>query len=134
LTYKATDTNRNSSTGTQTLTVNDNTAPVITRTPTAITYTCASAVPVASASSVSETDNISGTVSVTVGDVITNLTCTHHYTITRTWTATDICSNSSSTSQIITVNDNIAPVITGTPAAIAYTCASAVPLASASSV
>ncbi|MFM7727963.1 MAG: hypothetical protein ACKO7B_14780, partial [Flavobacteriales bacterium] len=36
------------------------------------------------------------------------------YTITRTWTATDACGNSSTATQTINVNDNIAPVVTAT--------------------
>ena len=33
--------------------------------------------------------------------------------ITRTWTATDCAGNTSTTSQTITVEDNVAPVIDG---------------------
>ena len=38
--------------------------------------------------------------------------CEDEYTLTRTWTAEDNCGNTSSCSQVITVEDNTAPVIT----------------------
>src|SRR6185436_19448512 len=133
-TWTATDVCGNSSSTSQTITVNDNVAPVITGTPSAISYSCSSDVPAGSASSVSATDNCSGTVAITVTDAISNQTCTNRYTIIRTWTATDICGNSSSTAQTITVNDNTTPVISDTPAPVTYSCSSAVPAASISSV
>ncbi|MBI1769151.1 MAG: hypothetical protein HYR67_12335, partial [Bacteroidetes bacterium] len=133
-TYVATDICGNSSTATQSITVNDDVAPVISGTPAAITYSCSSAVPVASIATVGASDNCSGTVTVTVNDVISNQTCANKYTITRIWTATDICGNTSTSSRVITVNDNVAPVISGTPAAITYSCSSAVPVASIATV
>ena len=38
--------------------------------------------------------------------------CEDEYTLTRTWTAEDNCGNTSSCSQVITVEDNTPPVIT----------------------
>ena len=35
----------------------------------------------------------------------------HSYTITRTWTATDICGNSTTDEQVISIEDAIAPDI-----------------------
>ena len=43
-------------------------------------------------------------------------------TITRTWTATDACGNTTTATQTITVEDNIAPVLSGVPAAITAQC------------
>jgi len=37
--------------------------------------------------------------------------CPNNYTLRRTWTATDQCSNSTSATQVITVHDNTPPVI-----------------------
>ncbi|MFN8263492.1 MAG: hypothetical protein U0T07_08210 [Chitinophagales bacterium] len=79
-------------------------------------------------------DNCAGTVTVSVSDAISGQSCANKYTITRTWTATDVCGNSTTSQQIIRVNDSIKPVITGTPANITYACASSVPAASNTSV
>jgi hypothetical protein len=111
--------------------VNDQTAPVITGVPSATTVSCASDVPTASITSVTATDNCAGTVTVTVDDVISAQTCANRYTVTRTWTATDVCGNSSTASQTITVNDQTAPVISGAIAAstVPGSSASAAPAA-----
>ncbi|MCC6583237.1 MAG: hypothetical protein IT271_06010, partial [Chitinophagales bacterium] len=107
---------------------------MITGTPQNVTYSCASDVPQASITSVTATDNCAGVVTVTVADVITNQTCANRYTITRTWTATGVCENSSTASQTIIVNDQTAPVITGTPQNATYSCAGDVPQSSITSV
>jgi hypothetical protein len=48
---------------------------------------------------------------LTSADVTTNGSCAGSYSITRTWTATDSCGNSSTASQTINVQDKTAPVI-----------------------
>jgi len=114
-TYTATDLSGNSATASQTIIVNDNIAPVITGTPIPASYSCASDVPAASVASITATDNCSDAVTVTLNEVISTGTCANKYTITRTWTATDVCGNASTASQTITVNDNIPPTITACP-------------------
>ena len=54
------------------------------------------------------------TFNYTHSDVITAGTCSNSYTITRTWRATETCTNTSfdECDQIITVNDNTAPTFT----------------------
>ncbi len=47
----------------------------------------------------------------------------------RTWTFTDACGNSSTVSQNIIVNDNVAPTPPAAPADVTVTCASLVPAA-----
>ena len=119
-TYRATDVCGNFSECTQIITVNDETAPVITC-PAAVTVSCASAVPAVNTGAVTATDNCAGVITIIhVGDVITNQTCANRYTITRTYRATDVCGNSSTCTQIITVNDQTAPVLT-CPANISVT-------------
>jgi ribosomal protein S26 len=125
-TYKATDVCGNSATCAQIITVNDDTPPTITC-PQAVTVQCASQVPNPDITSVTATDNCAGTVTVThVGDVISNQTCLNRYTITRTYKATDVCGNSATCDQIITVNDDTPPTIT-CPQAVTVQCASQVP-------
>ena len=48
--------------------------------------------------------------------------CPDNYTITRTWTATDFCGNSSMTSQDIVVSDNTDPMLVGVPADTTAEC------------
>jgi hypothetical protein len=111
-TYRATDVCGNFTQCTQIITVNDQTPPVITC-PAPVTVSCASAVPAANISAVTATDNCGGTITIThVGDVISAQTCANRYTITRTYRATDVCGNTATCTQIITVNDQTAPVIT----------------------
>jgi hypothetical protein len=111
-TYRATDVCGNTATCTQIITVNDVTPPVITC-PAALTVSCASAVPAPNTALVTATDNCAGVVTIThIGDVITNQTCPNRYTLTRTYRATDVCGNFSECTQVITVNDQTAPVIT----------------------
>src|SRR5204863_2299849 len=59
-------------------------------------------------------------------DQITPGSCDNRYTISRTYHATDSCGNSSSRSQTITVDDEIAPVINTYPADTTVSCSSAV--------
>ena len=127
-TYTATDACGNTSSQTQTITVNDQTAPVITSIPANVTVSCANAVPAASNTAVVATDNCSGTVSVSSADVVTAGSCANRYSIARTYTATDACGNASSQTQTITVNDQTAPVISSIPASVTVTCSSVVPV------
>jgi hypothetical protein len=114
-TWIATDQCGNSITATQTIIVTDTTAPVLANIPSNVSVLC-SAIPLPPASGVvTATDNCSTpTVSASV-DVITPGSCSGSFIITRTWTATDQCGNAAPASQIITVFDNIAPVLSGIP-------------------
>jgi hypothetical protein len=114
-TWTATDLCGNSTTATQTITVTDTTAPILANIPSNVSVLC-SAIPLPPASGVvTATDNCSTpSVSASV-DVITPGSCSGSFIITRTWTATDQCGNSATASQIITVSDYIAPVLSGMP-------------------
>ena len=73
---------------------------------------CGNQVPPPDGSSVLVSNACGGVYAVTVDpDVISNQTCPSHYTITRTYHATDPCGNTGSISQIITVNDTTPPII-----------------------
>ncbi len=110
VTMTVTDVNGNSASATAIVTVRDIIAPVITC-PAPVTVQCASAVPAPNTALVTASDNCSAVISH-VGDVISNQTATNKYTITRTYRAVDPSGNSAECTQIITVNDNVAPVLT----------------------
>ncbi|MBK9105719.1 MAG: T9SS type A sorting domain-containing protein [Saprospiraceae bacterium] len=133
-TYLATDLCGNTASCSQVITVLDNTPPTLTC-PSNLTVSCASQVPVAVTTSVTGvSDACGGTVAITfLPDVITNQTCANRYTITRTYLATDLCGNTASCSQTITVLDNTPPTLT-CPANLTVSCASQVPAANTSLV
>ena len=112
-TYRITDACGNFINVFQTITVNDNIAPVLAAPPAAVTVQCAANVP--AATNLSYTDNCSpsGSVAPVTGALVGG-PCGG--TITRTWTATDACGNSSSVTQIITVDDTTPPTATNPPA------------------
>jgi hypothetical protein len=124
-TYRATDASSNTATCTQTITINDLTPPVLVGCPANVTVEC-NAIP--TAATVTATDNCAGA-TVTMAEVITAGSCAQAKTITRTWTATDFCGNQATCSQVITVLDRTAPVITASPSPISVQCAANVPAA-----
>ncbi|MFI0490171.1 gliding motility-associated C-terminal domain-containing protein [Flavobacterium sp.] len=91
------------------ITDGDGTPPVINNLPSVTTISCP-AVPVFAQAIA--TDNIDATVSLTFVDVKTSGACTGSYSITRTWTATDACGNTSTASQTINVQDITGPTTT----------------------
>jgi hypothetical protein len=109
-TWTATDECGNSSTDSQTITVEDNTPPVITGVGGGGVIECP-AEPVFS--DPTATDACDPDPSLTYNDVMTPGSCPQEYSVTRTWTATDACGNSSTASETIFVEDNTPPVITG---------------------
>src|SRR5204862_2597348 len=134
-TYHATDSCGNSSSHTQNITVDDETAPVIDTYPGDSTVSCASEVAPADNSSVTAHDNCNGTVAITHdADQTTPGSCDNRYTIARTYHATDSCGNSSSHTQNITVDDETAPVIDTYPGDSTVSCASEVAPADNTSV
>ena len=104
-TFTATDDCGNSATAQQVITVEDTTAPEFTFVPADYTVECSDDMPMEDAAA---TDNC-GTVDVTVMSETTAGDCPGHYTITRTFTATDDCGNQSEAIQTITVEDTTAP-------------------------
>jgi hypothetical protein len=69
-------------------------------------------VPAPNAAALTATDNCPGVVKSFISDVISAQTCANRYTITRTYRATDASGNITNCTQIITVNDQTAPVVT----------------------
>jgi hypothetical protein len=111
-TFEVMDCSGNSTNVLQTITVIDNTQPVITSVPENVAVACASSVPAPNDGAVVANDNCSSVTISHAADVITPGSCVNKYTITRTYYATDACGNISvGMSQTIRVNDSIAPVV-----------------------
>jgi hypothetical protein len=111
-TWTATDASGNRSSVSQTITVQDTQAPVLSAAPGDVTVEC-NAVP--GAAVLTATDNCA-TPNVEFTQTSTqnqnpNSAGYYNYTITRKWTATDGCGNTSSKTQVITVRDTQKPVV-----------------------
>jgi len=131
--YLATDECGNTATCAQIIVVFDDTPPTLTC-PAPVTVSCASLVPAPAPGSITASDNCAGVVTVThSGDVISNQTCVNRFTITRTYLATDVCGNTATCTQIITVFDGTPPTVT-CPAPVTVSCASQVPPVNTGSV
>ena len=120
-TYTLTDCSGLSANLIQTITVQDTTAPLFAETAPADATVDCSAVPAAVI--LTATDNC-GTATVAMTEVSVPGACAGDSIITRTWTATDSCGNTASVSQLITVEDSVAPTTNSTfDAEINVTCA-----------
>ncbi|RYD57597.1 MAG: choice-of-anchor D domain-containing protein [Sphingobacteriales bacterium] len=113
-TWTVTDVSGNDVSGTQIITVEDVTDPSIAA-PANVTVNCQDATTVAAVGTATGADNCSP-VAITYSDASTqNASSTssahYNYTITRTWTATDVSGNDVSAVQTITVQDVTAPAI-----------------------
>ncbi len=105
--YKAIDACGNYAIATQTITVNDNVAPVINNIPN-LSVNCTETLPAPDPSSVVATDNCGGNVTIThVSDTPSGSGC--NYSITRKYKATDACGNIAYKTQTINVTDNTNP-------------------------
>ena len=113
-TWTATDACGNSSSCEQIITITDGTAPVITC-PADVTIECDASSDPDNTGNATATDNCDGSPTITFSDIVAPGSGQTLSTITRTWTATDACGNSSSCDQIITVTDTEAPSITCPP-------------------
>ncbi len=122
-TWTYTDACGNTATETQIITVNDTQAPLFNAPPAALAVQCSGDVP--AMTNLDWTDNCDGTGAVAGSDVSDGQSCPE--TITRTWTYTDACGNTSSETQIITVNDTQAPVFAAPPANVTVECSGDVP-------
>lgn len=84
----------------------DTEAPIITGVPANISISCTDTI---TTPIVSFTDNCGA--SMSYDESTQNGTCPSNYTVTKTWTAVDLCGNTSIQTQVISVSDNEAPVI-----------------------
>ncbi|MEY2407543.1 MAG: large repetitive protein [Verrucomicrobiota bacterium] len=117
--FDATDASGNVATCSQTVTVVDTTAPVITCAP-ARSVECGTPW---NFDPPSATDGCNGSdVLIRVVGTVTNQTCGRTFSATRTWQATDPCTNSAQCSQTITVVDTTPPVLANCPANVVVEC------------
>src|SRR6185503_14095138 len=98
-------------TRTQTITVEDTTAPVISNAGSDATIQC----PATPSFTAPTASDACGTSTVNfLGETTTAGTCANNYTAARSWNAVDACGNTSVTrTQTITVHDTTAPTIGG---------------------
>jgi len=109
-TWTATDENGNSTTHTQIVAVQDTTKPVfVAPLPQDTTVNC-DAVPEPVVISATDNCSIGNGVIIDYSEEYTEGNCPNNYIIARTWVATDDCGNSSSHTQIVTVQDTTKPV------------------------
>src|SRR6185503_1230492 len=118
-TWTATDDNGNSVTVSQTITVEDNTAPTVVTNPADATIECP-AVP--SFGTPTFSDTCDSTLTVTFADTSLPVSGKEVSKIKRTWTAVDDKGNSVTTSQTITVRDTTPPTVTSSPANATIEC------------
>jgi hypothetical protein len=107
--WTAADACGNSASCVQTITVRDTTAPTMTC-PGNVVLECPADISTNNTGTATATDTCSA-VTITYSDSVSN-TCGGSKIISRTWTATDGCSNRVSCVQTITVRDTTAPTIT----------------------
>ncbi len=106
-TWTAEDVNGNQTVHTQVVTVQDTTAPIFNEAlPANLTVDC-DAIPTADVLTAS--DNC-GTATVVYNETTTAGSCANEYTLTRSWTAEDVCGNQTIHTQIVSVQDTTAPV------------------------
>ncbi|MDR0803261.1 choice-of-anchor A family protein, partial [Fluviicola sp.] len=111
--FSAADTSWNVTQYVQSIIVNDTIAPVFANLPNDTTVSCG-AVP--APANVTAADNCTNPVTLIYTDSTSNGSCAGNYTLFRTWTAIDSCGNDTTYTQVITVTDTVAPVISGCPA------------------
>ncbi len=101
-TWRATDVCGNSTAATQTIQVSDNGAPVFVTVPGPLTIECNQPLPPLVNPTAS--DACGGYVHITfLGNVPSGSGCAANYTVTRTWRADDLCGNTATATQVITV-------------------------------
>ncbi|SHN46112.1 hypothetical protein [Chitinophaga sp. CF418] len=106
-----TDACGNSDSVTQVINIKDDIKPVLSGTADNINVKCAKDIP--AAANITATDNCDLKPTVYFKQKVTDSTCVNRFKVTRKWWAVDACGNKSDTlTQLITVYDDVKPVIT----------------------
>ncbi|NQX90854.1 MAG: T9SS type A sorting domain-containing protein, partial [Flavobacteriales bacterium] len=121
-TWRATDSCGNVTERSQTINVNDTTAPELS-VPAGYEISCDEDLLLEDASA---NDNCGVVTLVETEEMIAGA-CPQAYTLIRSWTATDECGNSTSASQTIEVYDNEAPMFTSVPSDEELSCEEMLP-------
>ncbi len=106
---------------TTTITVSDETAPILVGVPDDVKINCSQVV---DAATVTATDACDIGIIVAFEEFEEDRTCANNYTLVRRWTATDACGNTTSAEQEIIVADAEAPTILGVPTNATVECGS----------
>jgi hypothetical protein len=126
-TWTAEDVCGNLSTASQYIMVFDSIGPVFTDVPDSLWLECTSEIPNASLESMKVVDGCDGYIVLSVVDSIFNFECMNQFNMIRTWTAEDMCGNTSTALQYITVFDDTPPEIHGIPADTVICCEDSIP-------
>jgi hypothetical protein len=124
-TWTATDDCGNTATVSQVINVTDGTAPVFANVPLDITIECDDIIP---DDEPQVSDDCDPSVDLTFVDTEVTGSCPEERVVTRTWTATDDCGNTATTSRVITLQDSEAPVLIGVPDDIVADCGDVPPV------
>ena len=120
-TWTATDACGNTSSTSQLIHFVDDAAPVFTSFPADLSVSCSSTIPTETPVAMDACGEVILELEETIeGDVCNQI-------ITRTWTASDACGNSSTQTQIIMVSDTEAPVFVTLPEDLLLNCGDAIP-------
>ncbi len=121
--WTVSDCSGNTTTHIQVITVEDTVAPeFVEELPANVTVSCDT---IPAAVILTATDNCDPSVTVIPSEVITGQDddCVTEYTITRTWTVQDCAGNETSHSQVVTVEDTVAPeFVEELPANVTVSC------------
>jgi len=118
--WTAVDPCGNSTIVSRTVTIVDSTAPVFTFVPENENRNCTDADNVAAVTA----DDVCSEVVIAHADVVVPGSCPASYTIERTFSATDVCGNVATYTQLINVSDSNAPVWGENASAFVYECGS----------
>ena len=122
LSYTATDLCGNATTQSATITVIDTTAPVLTDLPEDVTLTCVEW-ETYQAQAPSATDNCTDDLGAAqVDTLVVDQACEGTFTLTLTYSFTDLAGNTSSHVQTVNVEDTTPPEVTSSPADLVIDC------------
>lgn len=110
----------------QIIMVQDTIAPVFSSAPFSDTTVQCQYLPVFQ--DIDVVDNCSSNLNIIKNQTFIAGSCTNNYDLSRSWTATDACGNSSSLTQVIHVFDTVAPMFLNLPNDTLLNCGSALPV------